>query len=139
MSETNKIVVETQRWLAYAQRDLDAALRLSEQESNFAPQICFFAQQAAEKSLKAALIFLQVEFPFSHDLDLLKALLPEDWESRQLYPSLKELTVWAVASRYPSLMEDASRDDAELALQRAIAVFESVRRDLQQLKLYIDN
>ncbi|MEB3191327.1 MAG: HEPN domain-containing protein [Snowella sp.] len=132
MSETNKILGETQRWLAYAQRDLDAAFTLGEQEGDFAPQICFLAQQAAEKSLKAALIFLQVEFPFRHDLDLLKALLPEDWESRQLYPSLKELTIWAVASRYPSLMEDASRDDADIALKMAIAVFESVKRDLQQ-------
>lgn len=34
----------------------------------------FHAQQAVEKSLKAAMAFREVEFPFSHDLALLMDL-----------------------------------------------------------------
>jgi HEPN domain-containing protein len=35
-----------------------------------APHIgCFHGQQAAEKALKAIPVFLQIRFPFRHDLD----------------------------------------------------------------------
>jgi HEPN domain-containing protein len=78
MSEANKIVAETQRWLAYARQDLTAAQALAAQAQSFSQQICFLSQQAAEKSLKAVLIFLQIEFPFRHDLELFRTLFPED-------------------------------------------------------------
>ena len=79
MSETEKND-EVRRWLRYAEEDFSAARRMNEQGS-FAPrQSCFQAQQAAEKAIKAVLVFLQTEFPFTHDLDRLRALLPDGWQ-----------------------------------------------------------
>lgn len=131
MSERNKIIAETQRWLLYAERDLDAAKLLACSESNFAQQVCFFCQQAAEKSLKGALIFLQLEFPFRHDLELLRTYFPQDWQCSRL-SNLEELTEWAVESRYPSALKEASTTDAELALQQAEMILGVVKHDLAQ-------
>ncbi|WP_225907444.1 HEPN domain-containing protein [Leptolyngbya sp. BL0902] len=127
----NKIIVETRRWMAYAQRDFTAAQTLAREGDTFAPQICFLAQQAAEKSLKAALIFLQIEFPFRHDLELLASLFPKDWACSQL-ANLPRLTEWAVESRYPSSLEDPTQEDAQAALALAQEVLSSVQADLVQ-------
>ena len=40
--------------------------------------VCWLAQQAAEKAIKAVLVFLQIDFPRSHDLDALRNLAPDD-------------------------------------------------------------
>jgi len=68
---------EIHRWLRYAREDLMAAEEMNAATSLPPRHACYLAQQAAEKALKAALIFLQVEFPFRHDLDELRDLLPE--------------------------------------------------------------
>ncbi|HYU21160.1 MAG TPA: HEPN domain-containing protein [Chloroflexota bacterium] len=117
---------EVRRWLLYAEQDLalgaspDAAPR----------QARNLAQQAAEKALKAVLVFLQVEFPFSHDLDALRDLVPDGWQLKKDHPDLSELTVWAVEPRYPGDLPEAAEDDARDGLRQARAVVESVLRDL---------
>jgi HEPN domain-containing protein len=132
MSKQNKIVAETQRWLAYAQRDLNAAQTLLTQGDTFTQQVCFLAQQGAEKALKAGLIFEQIEFPFRHDLDMLRNLLPGDWNCHQDCPSLKELTFWAIEGRYPTSTEEPTHQVAQAALDLARQVLESVQSDLAQ-------
>jgi|694.fasta_scaffold06101_2 HEPN domain-containing protein len=131
MSAANKIVAETQRWLAYARQDLTAAQALAAQAQSFSQQICFLSQQAAEKSLKAVLIFLQIEFPFRHDLELFRTLFPEDWQCSQL-TNLEQLTEWAVESRYPTDSPDPSDQDAQIALQQAETILAIVEQDLIQ-------
>lgn len=81
--------IESQRWLGYARSDLEAARTLLASPDHYPRQICFFAQQSVEKALKAALIIEQIDFPFSHDLDRLRNLLPEAWQVKALftYPS----------------------------------------------------
>jgi HEPN domain-containing protein len=47
---------------------------------HFAPHIaCYHAQQSGEKVLKAVLVYLQLRFPFRHDLDELRDLIPQGW------------------------------------------------------------
>jgi HEPN domain-containing protein len=130
MSESKTIVAEAQRWLIYAERDLQAAQLLLNQGNNFSQQVCFLSQQAVEKGLKAGLIFLQVEFPFRHDLDLLRNLLPEDWRCCLECPNLAQLTQWAVEVRYPSLSEEPSSEDAQIAAQQAQQVLATIKQDL---------
>jgi len=127
-----RILRATERWLDYAQRDLQAAQALMQQSGDFAQQVCYLLQQAAEKALKAALIYLQIEFPFRHDLDMLRNLLAEDWQTRLAHPNLTQLTEWAVEARYPSLAEDPTHEDAATALSQAEAVLDSVYGDLHQ-------
>ena len=71
---------EAKRWMAYAKSDLDAAYALLEKGDFFPRQICFMAQQAGEKALKAVLVFLDISFPLTHDLDHIRELIPEGWE-----------------------------------------------------------
>ena len=54
---------EADRWIEYAKSDLDAAHALLQSGDFFPRQICFLAQQAGEKALKAILIFLKIPFP----------------------------------------------------------------------------
>jgi len=136
MNKVSKIRAETERWLTYAHQDLAAAKTLFDQNEIFPHQVCFLSQQAAEKGLKALLIFMQIEFPFRHDLELLRTLVPKNCECSQL-TNLEQLTEWAVESRYPSDLPDPSKQDAQDALQQAESVLAVVEQDLNQQGLFI--
>lgn len=90
-------------WLAKAESDLTAARRLLEAEGPF-DAVCFHAQQAAEKALKALLAFAQVEILRTHNLedlqvkcaDALAGQLPAELATL----NLSELTPYAVEARY---------------------------------------
>jgi HEPN domain-containing protein len=85
--------------------------------------LCFDAQQAAEKAVKAVLIHLGIRFPYIHDLAALLALVEERGES--LPPHLKEaarLTRFAVETRYPSFDEPVTQEEYEQASTTAEAV-----------------
>jgi HEPN domain-containing protein len=86
--------------------------------------------QAAEKVLKAVLVFLQIDFPRHHDLDALRNLIPVSWPLKEEHPDLSDLTEWAVEARYPGDWPDATEEDARSAVQQARAVWQSVCRDL---------
>jgi len=79
-------VPEAQRWLAYARSDCDAAHALLRDPDHYPRQVCFLAQQAAEKALKAVLVLLEIEFPFTHDLDRLREMVPTGWQVKTAFP-----------------------------------------------------
>jgi HEPN domain-containing protein len=82
--------------------------------------------------LKAVLIFLQVDFPRTHDLDRLRHLIPGGWQVAQEHPDLADLTEWAVEARYPGDWPEATEADARAAAQHARAVWTSVTADLRR-------
>lgn len=119
------------RWLRYAEDDLRAAEVLLEQSS--VPRVsCFHAQQSAEKSIKAIFVFLQVDFPFTHDLNRPRDLLPEGWAIKKDFPDLVELSAWAVEPRYPGDVIEATRQDAEAAVEQARSVHGTTLEDLKR-------
>jgi HEPN domain-containing protein len=127
-----ELLGETGRWLRFAREDLEAAEALLGQ-ANFIPRhACWLAEQAAEKALKAALVSQQVNFPFRHDLDALRNLLPDGWHVKTQHRDLAELTEWAVEARYPGDWPDATVEDARHAAKQARGVYESVLGDLVQ-------
>ncbi|CAN5899743.1 HEPN domain-containing protein [soil metagenome] len=118
------------RWLRYAEDDLQAAEILMEQSS--VPRTsCFHAQQAAEKSIKAIFVFLQVDFPFTHDLNRLRDLLPGEWTIKER-AALVELSIWAAEPRYPGDVTEGSRQDAEQAVRQARDIYEMTLEDLKR-------
>jgi HEPN domain-containing protein len=129
--------VEARRWLAYAREDLTAARSMS--ESGVPRHICWLAQQAGEKALKAVLVFLQVDFPFRHDLDALRNLIPDGWAVKTACPDLAELTEWAVESRYPGTWLEATEADAKAAVEQATSVYDSVSQDLKRFGHALDD
>jgi HEPN domain-containing protein len=90
---------------------------------------CFFAQQCAEKYLKARLVEEGIAFPKTHDLEaLLDMILSKEplWET--LRQSLVDITSYAVAFRYPG--ESATREMARTALTHAKRLRQEVRQSL---------
>ena len=123
---------EAERWLAYAHSDLSAGLALLRAPDYYPRQACFLAQQAAEKALKAILVLLEIEFPFTHDLDRLRDLLPEGWRVKSEQPDLANLTIWAIEARYPGDVPDVVEADARHALRLAEAVYQTIANELQE-------
>ncbi len=130
MSEPERLR-ETGRWLRFAREDLSAAERTVERRE-ISRHACFLSQQAAEKAVKAALVFLQVEFPYRHDLALLQTYLPDGWLLKGAPADLDDLSQWAVESRYPGSPREASQDDAETAVGLARVAYETVLEDLER-------
>lgn len=118
------------RWLRYAKDDLQVAEIVLE-HSSIPRTACFHAQQCAEKSIKAIFVYLQVEFPFTHDLNRLRDLLPEGWAVKESFPDLGELSIWAVEPRYPGDVIESSHQDAQHAVQQARDVYEAALQDLK--------
>lgn len=121
---------EARRWLRYAYEDLTSAERMAGSHEAIPRHACLLAQQAVEKLLKAALIFLSINFPYSHDLDALRNLIPSGWRVREEHADLARLTEWAIAARYPGDWPDATQADAHAATQQARSVWTTVTADL---------
>ncbi len=120
------------RWLRYAEEDLITAKTLLEQPHVPPRQSCWLAQQSAEKALKAVLIFLEIDFPRTHDLNILRNLVPDSWQLKTTHPDLASLTEWAVEARYPGDTPEATKADASTAIEQARVVWTSVSTALTQ-------
>ena len=95
--------------------------------SPFANAVAFHCQQAAEKYLKAFLVWSEVDFPKTHDLkELLNLAEPV---SRELAVGLKNvivLTRYGVDLRYPGDRPDAALEEAREAVEMALQVRDAV-------------
>ena len=81
--------------------------------------VCFHAQQAVEKSLKAILALHDVEYPWRHDLgELLELVRPLAPELIPFEDQIFRMTPFAVEIRYDEEFEP-SLDEASEALQVA--------------------
>jgi len=82
--------------------------------------LCFDAQQAAEKAIKAVLIHYGMIFPFSHDLAQLLTILED--EHPPIPKSVLQaarLTRFAISARYPSFSEPVTETEYETVLSIA--------------------
>lgn len=90
-----------ENWLFKAREDISVMKRLSDSGIEFyTSTICFHAQQAVEKYLKTFLIYHDVDFPRTHDVDfLIDECRKIDDENFNV--DLKSLTEFGVSVRYP--------------------------------------
>ena len=130
MSEVDPAAVEARRWLRFAEEDLKAARMLMSAAELGSRHACWLSQQAAEKCLKAGLIFESITFPFTHDLDVLRNLLPSGWSVKEIHSDLADLTEWAVEGRYPGDWPEPTLDDATRAESAATLVYESISSEM---------
>lgn len=107
-------------WMIHAESDLKLARLAIMDTSIRLEQVCFHAQQSAEKAIKAVLLSLEIEFPLTHDIEELFEIaennnvkLPEDVrEAGTLSP-------YAVETRYPGYWMEITASDADEAIRTA--------------------
>ncbi len=108
-------------WLHRARSDLNLA-RLSRPEGVLLEDLCFHAQQAAEKALKAVLVANSVAVPNIHSIRRLIDLLPAKLDIPGEIQDAAGLTDYAVSSRYPGDFELVDEDEHREAVRLAEAV-----------------
>ena len=91
---------DPREWLNRARSNLVRAK--TKRKGVYLEDLCFDAQQAAEKAVKALLIKHDVKFPYVHDLAELLTLLEKTGEEiPKSIRQAEELTRYAVFMRYP--------------------------------------
>lgn len=116
-----------ENWLRRAKSNLIRAMQPKHEEV-FWEDYCFDAQQAAEKALKALLLFHKIPFRFVHDIAELLTVLEQNGVS--LPESIKkaaELSDYAVEARYPGPMEPVTEDEHKEAIKAANEVVSWVK------------
>jgi len=118
-------------WLSRARSNLIRA-KQPKPDKVYWEDLCFDAQQAAEKAIKALLMFHKIPFRFVHDLaehlTVLEAngiSLPEDIRLSA------ELSDYAVEARYPGPMEPVTEDEYKQAIKMAENVVSWVENQIQ--------
>ena len=119
---------DPREWMNRARSNL--AMAKSEVEGVYLEDLCFHAQQAAEKAIKALLIKMGVEFPYIHDIAQLLTLLEK--AGHEIPSSVKKaegLTRFAIFTRYPGLAPPVKREE----YQQAIVLAEKVVRWAEEI------
>ena len=110
-------------WVLRAKGNLNLAEKGGRLKGILFEDLCFNAQQAAEKALKAVCLAQGMDVPKTHSLvhlmDILEAGgidIPKNVRDADI------LTQYAVQSRYPSIMEEINRSEYRDALKLAAHV-----------------
>ena len=110
-------------WLLRARGNLTLAEKGGRLKGILFEDLCFNAQQAAEKALKAVCLAQGLDFPKTHSLVHLMDIL--EMAGVTIPKNIREvdvLTQYAVQSRYPSIVEEITRSEYRDALKLAAGV-----------------
>lgn len=84
--------------------------------------VCFHCQQAAEKYLKGVLIYLDLPFAKTHNIEVLIDMISAKYPEIENFASAVSLTYYAVENRYPDDCMEITEADAEEAYRIAVEV-----------------
>lgn len=118
-------------WMAYAHSDLEMA-RVPASGSVMLESLCFHAQQAVEKSIKAVLLQQGVPFPKIHVVERLIDMLPADIPRSPELLASAQLTEYATISRYPGMEEPVTEEQYREAVRLAEVVVKWAEGILRQ-------
>jgi len=105
-------------WMRRACSDLRLA-KITPPPGVMLENLCFHAQQAAEKAIKAVLVFLNIPFAKTHSIRMLIDLLPENYTLPEYIEEASRLTDYAVISRYPGYAEPVNEKEYHEAIYLA--------------------
>ena len=123
---------DAQKWLDFAREDLQMA-NLAMRDSLF-NQVCFHAQQAAEKTLKYLLVTAGILPPKTHKLGDLLGLLPVAVPD-DLYRKLLLLDRFYIPTRYPDAVPGSLASGMPDQVDAKEALSSSMDLDAWALKL----
>lgn len=113
---------KVRRWIIKAENDMKAIQNLLDSSDIITDAICFHSQQAAEKFLKAYLVYNGVDPEKTHKIErLIETCLKIDSSFIDLKDTVL-LTEYAVEFRYPDDFYIPDEDEARNAFRLAIAV-----------------
>jgi HEPN domain-containing protein len=136
MPAPKAVIAVIREWLVKADNDLmTAAHTLTLGKDSPTDTICFHAQQCVEKHIKALLIFRATAFPKTHDIAVLRALLPPKLRPKLGRKIQETLTRYATALRYPAAGPDVPLAEARQAVAIARRVRKEVRKHLPRAAL----
>ena len=130
MPQNNKLHGTPQEWLARAKSNLSLA-HVKRPEDVFLEDMCFNAQQAVEKALKAVLQYKGIVYRYVHDIEELITTLTEHGIS--VPENIREavcLTQYAVETRYPGDFEPVTEDEFKEVLTIAEKVVDWVESQI---------
>jgi HEPN domain-containing protein len=125
-------VVEVVRgWVEKAENDLlNAVHTMKLGEECPTDTVCFHAQQCIEKYLKAFLALKGIDFPKTHDIGEIVALLPPPVKVELPVEYERRITMYATTARYPGDYEFFSLAEARAAIRIARQVRREIRRHM---------
>ncbi len=116
---------DAREWLNRAKSSLAKARGAVSIPGVYLEDVCFDAQQAAEKAIKAVLLSVHRDFPYTHDLvelitvaERIGIVVPE------AVLGATRLSDYAVETRYPGVWEPVTWEEYEQAAATAEAVVE---------------
>ncbi|MBS1126420.1 MAG: hypothetical protein H6Q93_409 [Nitrospirae bacterium] len=114
-------------WITKSEQDYQTAVVMARKRKVPVPDVVgFHCQQCIEKYLKALLVMKKLDFPKTHDLlDLLAILTENEPLLDVLKPELRTLNPFSVQFRYPG--ESATVEES----QKALAAMKHVRKYLK--------
>lgn len=116
-------------WIGYAEDDLTAAKYGLRWKKISTYIVCFHAQQAIEKYLKALLVANHIAFPKIHDLKRLSTMLASNGIILGISPIvLDKASLYAVMVRYPG--DQPTLEEAKEAVETAKLVRKFSRKHL---------
>jgi HEPN domain-containing protein len=102
MATSKAVIAVIREWLIKADHDLlTAAHTLKLGAECPTDTVCFHAQQSVEKHIKALLILRAIPFPKTHEIGLLRGLLPAKLRPKVDTKVEDRLTQFATVMRYP--------------------------------------
>ncbi|HVS39071.1 MAG TPA: HEPN domain-containing protein [Gemmataceae bacterium] len=131
MPVPNPIVAVVREWVVKAEHDLiNAAHTLKLGKDCPTDTVCFHAQQCVEKYIKALLVCRGTAFPKTHEIPVLRALLPPKVRPKLAAKIQDRLTAYAATHRYPGAGQELPLTEARQAVAVARRVRNEVRRHL---------
>ena len=125
------------QWIVKAENDLKSASCTLKLGKNCPTDtVCFHAQQCIEKYIKATLVLKGTNFPKTHDIAHLMALLPVNWRPKLDDAQQERLTDYATVSRYPGDYEPISLTEAKEAVKIARRVKKEIQKLLEKKSLF---
>lgn len=130
MSEANEVLAIARDWVQKGENDLkNATHTLGMRKDCPTDTVCFHAQQCVEKYLKAFLVLKRIDFPKTHDIKELIALLPLKFRPQLTPEEQRRLTDYATVTRYPGDYEPISLAET----RRAVKIARRVRNEIRKL------
>jgi HEPN domain-containing protein len=136
MTRKHRAPDDPEEWLNHAKSNLAHAQAVNPEV--WFENLCFDAQQAAEKAIKAVFVGRGESFPFVHDLEeLLLRLTSNGLKAPKYVWESAELTQYAVVTRYPRRDAPVTRREYKRAVRIATAVLRWAERQVaaQRAKL----